>query len=134
MVRLPHGVAFLPACWLALGLAVLPAAHAQDKDVSRGESLFHARCGGCHSLSENRTGPALRGVLVRVAGKAPDFEYSKALRAANHVWTRDKLLAWLSGPEALVPGQAMDYSLDAADERLAVVEFLATVASLPVTR
>lgn len=112
---------------------MLPVAHAQEREVSRGEALFNARCGGCHSLGGNRTGPALGDVLGRVAGKAPDFDYSKALRAAKHVWTRDKLLAWLTGPEALVPGQTMDYSLDAADERLAVVEFLATARHKPAT-
>ena len=129
------GLASLPACVLALSSAVamLPVVHAQEREVSRGEVLFNARCSGCHSLGGHRTGPALGDVLGRVAGKAPDFDYSKALRAATHVWTRDKLLTWLAGPEALVPGQAMDYSLDAAEERQAVVEFLARARHKPAT-
>ena len=132
---LAAGVASLPACVLVLSLAaaMLPVVHAKEREVSRGEALFNARCGGCHSLGGNRTGPGLGDVVGRVAGKAPDFDYSKALRAATHVWTRDKLLAWLAGPEALVPGQAMDYSLDAADVRQTVVEFLATVRRKPAT-
>jgi cytochrome c len=130
------GVRWLSLRLLAMGLAavMLPSAHAREPEVSRGESLFTARCGGCHSLDAARVGPALGQVVGRAAGKAPGFDYSKALRAATHVWSRDKLLAWLTDPEALVPGQAMDYTLDAADERQAVVEFLARASGMSPAR
>lgn len=134
--HLAGGVRSLSLRLLAIGLAavMLPSAHAQESEVSRGELLFSARCGGCHSLEADRVGPALGQVLGRVAGKVPGFDYSKALRAATHVWSRDKLLAWITDPEAIVPGQAMDYTLDAADERQAVVEFLARASKMPPVR
>lgn len=119
-----------PLQWLtALGLCavLLPGAQAQTVDAARGEALFKSRCGGCHSLERNRAGPALGNVFGRVAGKVPHFRYSKALGAASHVWTREALLAWLSGPEALVPGQAMGYHLALASDRQDVVQFLAQV-------
>lgn len=102
--------------------------------VSNGKMIFESRCIACHSLDTNRVGPALQGVVGRVAGKAPDFAYSKALGAASHSWERDKLLAWLTDPEALVPGQGMGYSVEKADDRRDVVAYLATVpATAPVT-
>jgi cytochrome c len=67
-------------------------------------------------------------VYGRVAGKAPDFSYSKALAAAQHRWTRDKLLAWLANPEALVPGQGMGYQVPSTPDREDLVAYLASLA------
>ena len=116
---------------LALGLlvAALPVAQAQSGDVQRGRGLFESRCGGCHSLDTNRVGPALGTVVGRAAGKKADFAYSAALSAATHVWTPDKLQAWLTDPEALVPGQAMGYRLSEAVDRRDVVAFLQSLAA-----
>ena len=100
---------------------------AQAPSIGNGKMIFESRCIACHSLDANRIGPALQGVVGRVAGKAPDFAYSKALGAASHRWERDKLLAWLTNPEALVPGQGMGYSVEKADDRRDVVAYLATV-------
>lgn len=108
---------------------VLPVAMAQDADVQRGRQLFESRCGGCHSLDENRVGPALGTVVGRVAGKRADFAYSPALSRATHVWTPEKLMAWLTDPEALVPGQAMGYRLAEAGDRHDVVAFLQSLAA-----
>ncbi|MDQ7744844.1 c-type cytochrome [Hydrogenophaga pseudoflava] len=115
----------------AMGLlaAAVPAAQAQSGDVARGRDLFESRCGGCHSLDENRVGPALGTVVGRAAGKKADFAYSAALAAAGHVWTPDKLQAWLTDPEALVPGQAMGYRLSEAVDRRDVVAFLQSLAA-----
>jgi cytochrome c len=70
-------------------------------------------------------------VVGRVAGKQADFAYSAALTRATHVWTPEKLQTWLTDPEALVPGQAMGYSLSLPDDRRDVVAFL---QSLPRAR
>ena len=77
---------------------------------------------------EHRVGPALGTVAGRTAGKAPGYTYSPAMSEATHVWTGDKLQAWLTDPEALVPGQAMGYSLSLADDRRDVVAFLQSLA------
>lgn len=116
---------------LGLGalLAALPAAQAQSGDALRGRGLFESRCGGCHSLDDDRVGPALGNVVGRVAGKKAGFAYSAALAAAAHVWTPDKLQAWLTDPEALVPGQAMGYRLSEAADQRDVVAFLQSLAA-----
>jgi mono/diheme cytochrome c family protein len=57
---------FLCAC------LVFVAARAED-DVARGERLYQARCGACHSLDEHGAGPIgpagtapLRGFAIRL--------------------------------------------------------------------
>jgi cytochrome c len=111
-----------------LASAGAPLAHAQGGDAVKGRQLFESRCGGCHSLDQHRVGPALGTVAGRAAGKAPGYTYSPAMGQATHVWSADKLQAWLTDPEALVPGQAMGYSLSLADDRRDVVAFLQSLA------
>lgn len=105
-----------------------PLAQAQSGDLQKGRQLFESRCMGCHSLDANRVGPALGTVVGRVAGKQADFAYSAALTRATHVWTPENLQTWLTNPEALVPGQAMGYSLSQADDRRDVVAFLQSLS------
>ena len=111
------------------------AASAQAQSVpsaERGRALYESRCVACHSVDTNRVGPAHQGVFGRKAGSAPDYAYSKAVASSKVVWMRANLLAWLAGPEAVIPGQAMNYSLGEAAEREDVVAYLATL-SIPKT-
>jgi cytochrome c len=126
----------MPAAWqwVAMGLAagLLWAAStpvsAQDGDsVERGRAVYKEHCAGCHSVDTHREGPAHRGVVGRRAGALKDYDYSPALRDSKLLWTRETLKAWLANPEALIPGQAMDYSLEGAREREDVVAYLATL-------
>ena len=121
--------------WPAL-VACMPA-HAQPgavagasqlgPSVKRGQVLFETHCMECHAVDRHRAGPALRGVVGRVAGKAPDFFYSQALESATHVWDKPKLKAWLSNPESVVPGQEMNFQLDSARDRDDVVAYLSSL-------
>lgn len=106
----------------------LAAGSAQAESVAHGQQLFESRCVACHSLDAHRVGPALRGVLGRPAGKAPGYDYSAAMAKATHRWTADKLKAWLTNPEALVPGQAMGYQVEQAADRADIVAYLATLS------
>ena len=110
-------------------LLTLASAHAQTGSPAKGQMIFESRCVACHSLDANRVGPALGTVVGRVAGKAPDYFYSPALGAATHVWSRDKLLAWLTNPESVVPGQAMGYRVEMPEDRQDVVAYLASLPS-----
>lgn len=91
----------------ALAVALLVGAGAQAGDAARGEQLYLARCGACHSLDDNGPGPRHRGLLGRRAGTQPGFEYSAALRASGLTWTARTLDRWLADPNALVPGNKM---------------------------
>ncbi len=113
--------------WLAIALVAAWAGSptvAMAQSAERGQTLFESRCVACHSLDENRVGPALRTVLGRKAGTAPDFDYSPALAGARHRWTRALLLTWLTDPEQLVPGQRMGYRVEDAVDRADLVAFL----------
>ncbi len=113
----------------AVGLLLVGyAMPAAAQSFERGQALFESRCTGCHSLDDNRVGPALRGVVGRTAGKAAGYFYSEAMSAAKHVWDRPKLKAWLTDPENVVPGQGMNYQLEGQQDREDVVAYLASLS------
>ncbi|PJI96738.1 cytochrome c [Acidovorax sp. 69] len=114
-------------------IALLWVAHSPSnaQSVDRGRALYAAHCSSCHSTDEHGDGPAHRGVVGRRAGALKDFDYSPALRTSKLLWTRATLKAWLTDPEALIPGQGMDYQLDDARDREDVVAYLATLKRLP---
>ncbi|MEM6833631.1 MAG: c-type cytochrome [Sphingomonadales bacterium] len=77
-------------------------------DVAAGEQLFK-RCKACHLVTDEGrarpTGPRLYGLFGRTAGSLAEFKYySKALKKADHVWTEERLYAFLEDPNAYVPG------------------------------
>lgn len=108
---------------LALTL-LLASTLAAAQDARRGEALYEARCGGCHSVDANRVGPMHRGVFGRKAGAVPDFGYSAALKRSALVWREDTLDRWLADPEKTIPGQAMGVSVADARDRKDLIAFL----------
>ena len=118
-------------CAPVLGMTLLAsaagAAAQADAQVQRGRAVYESRCVACHSVESHRVGPAHQGVLGRKAGGAAGYVYSDALRDSRLVWSRTSLAAWLGGPEAVIPGQTMNYSLGDANERADVVAYLATL-------
>lgn len=114
-------------CW-ALLCPWAATAQAQAQSVDRGQVLFESRCVACHSLDANRTGPALRSVVGRTAGKAEGYFYSEAMAAATHVWSVEKLKDWLTNPQDVVPGQEMNFRVDLPQDREDVVAYLASLS------
>lgn len=99
-------------------------ATAQAAGSEWGKALYESRCGGCHSLDQDRIGPRHRGLIGRRAGTVEGFEYSAALRAARIVWSAQTLDRWLANPERLIPGQRMNYSVPDAADRAAIIAYL----------
>jgi cytochrome c len=97
-------------------------------DVAVGKSLYEAKCGACHSVDTNRTGPMHRGVVGREIASVPNFDYSPALKRLKGVWTKERLDMWLQGPQALAPGTAMFVTVDDPVERREIIEYLATLS------
>lgn len=112
--------------WTAGTLAVLAAAPPAQAagDAARGEQLYLSRCGACHSLDENRAGPAHRGVFGRKAGAAGGYAYSPALKASGIVWNERNLDRWLADPEKLVHGQKMGFSVPGRRDRDDLIAYL----------
>jgi cytochrome c len=110
--------------------ALLPAAQAlfpaHAADAARGRQLYESRCIGCHSIDENRAGPAHKGVFGRKAGMAKGFDYSDALRKTKVVWGVRTLDQWLANPETLIPGQKMGLSVPDSRDRADIIEYLRT--------
>lgn len=105
-------------------LAEMAGANPLPGDPVRGQALYGA-CMGCHSLDDNDVGPKHRGVVGRRAGVVPGYHYSPALIGSGLVWTPTNLDRWLSGPQALVPGAKMFFSLNDAQKRADIIAYLA---------
>lgn len=94
-----------------------------------GQAIFEQRCAACHSVEpdDNEVGPSLAGVVGRKAGSLAGYNYSPALKASGKVWTRPQLDQFLAGPQKLVPGTKMVMSVPAADQRQALIAYLAGI-------
>jgi cytochrome c len=110
---------------IATVLLVLQA-HAQD--AADGQRLFQQRCGACHQVDSTRNGvgPHLQGVIGRTAGGVESFRYSPAMQGSGINWDAAQLDIFLTNPAGLVRGTRMTQRFAKADERKAIIEFLAT--------
>jgi cytochrome c len=96
-------------------------------DAAHGQQLYESRCIACHSPDANRVGPMHRGVFGRKAGSVPGYAYSTALKNAGFVWDAAKLDAWLTDPQALVPGQKMNFKVAKPQDRADLIAYLKTL-------
>lgn len=113
-------------CVMAIIFLSASASVVQAGDADAGREVFK-KCAVCHRLEPNRNavGPSLHGVVGRKAGSMPGYSYSKALKAAEFVWTPGQLDQWLQNPKSLVPGNKMPFpGLPESSDRANVIEFL----------
>jgi cytochrome c len=104
--------------------AQMPLPTAKPPD---GATLFKQHCAVCHTLSLSepmRQGPPLVKIVGRPAGKAEGFKYSEALSKADFAWDETRLDAWLTDPQAVVPGVTMVYRQAKPETRAAVIAYL----------
>jgi cytochrome c len=124
-LRIAIGLAFCSAM-LAAGTAdaqmPLPAPKPPD-----GATLFKQQCGTCHAttLAEAaRQGPSLFKVVGRRAGSMEGFRYSPGFAKADFVWDEARLDAWITDPQAMIPGAVMAYRQAKPEIRSAIVAYL----------
>ncbi|WP_312166346.1 c-type cytochrome [Phenylobacterium sp.] len=119
--RPPHRLA--AGLVAAAGLAAASGATA----AVQGETVFKQQCGTCHTIAPGpaKLGPALQGVVGRKAGAVQGYAYSKALIAWGQTWTAANLDQYLAKPTATVPGTKMLVGVANAEQRAAVVDYLA---------
>ncbi len=102
------------------------AAHA-DGDPKRGAKIYGV-CAACHSLEPalNLTGPSLAGLWGKKAASVTDFvRYSSALKEQGFIWDETSLNAWLTDPNAFVPGTYMTFrGIDDKKARGDLIAFL----------
>ena len=124
---------------LAAAIALIAAAGARalDGDPARGERVF-LRCYSCHSVDPHETatmqGPSLFRVLGRRAASLEGFDYSDALKeraAQGLVWDDAALDAFMTDPQAYIPGVSMGFfGLDDARDRADLIAYLRQAATV----
>ena len=100
----------------------LPAAKSPDA-----AALFKQQCATCHTTSLSdapRQGPPLVQIIGRQAGKVEGFHYSPGLAQAGFTWDEGRLDAWLTNPQAVIPGAIMTYRQPKAETRAAIITYL----------
>ena len=106
------------------------AAEAKAPDLTRGQRLFK-KCIHCHTLNRkgrHRIGPNLHGLFGRRAGSIAGFDFSKAWRNANFVWTEKTLDTYLRSPRRTIPNNLMQFDgLNRAADRAALIAYLKIV-------
>lgn len=107
---------------------LLLAFHAGAQNVAAGKQAY-AQCAACHSIDGSvGVGPSLQGVNGRLAGSAPGFRFSRAMKGAGYAWDAKTLDAYIANPQKAVPGNVMPYAgLDDAKQRADLIAYLASL-------
>ncbi|MEO8307402.1 MAG: c-type cytochrome [Pseudomonadota bacterium] len=117
----------------AVLLASVSAMAAGDKaDVENGNLIFTQRCGICHAVNKDPSGPVagpnMVGILGRKAASVPGFAmYSEALKKSGLTWNPKTLSEFLTMPMQKVPGTVMPMMLPDDKERADVIAYMATL-------
>lgn len=129
----PFLVMFVVAVvWMGLaspGRAVAGPAMSAPPAAEGGDVLFQKRCGGCHSVDQDKEGPRLHHVYGAKAGSVASFKYSAALKSSNVVWNDATLDKWLTNTDSVVPDNDMDYRVPKPEERSAIIQYLKSISS-----
>jgi len=96
-----------------------------QRKAGRGEQIFKDHCAGCHAVSnETIAGPPLAGVVGRKIGSVEDYPYSQALTRAGGVWTKKRLIDFLSNPQKNFEGAEMEQIDLSPEQYQLVVQYL----------
>lgn len=114
-----------PGIVLAQLLCIGVAAAAPPEE---GRSLYQSKCGGCHSVGADRTGPHHQNVVGRRVASVPGYDYSPALKKLGGIWTPARLDLWLSDTQKMAPRSKMYLALDDARQRGLIIAYLQSVS------
>ncbi len=100
----------------------LPEAKALD-----GATAFRQQCGVCHTTNLTdtpRQGPTMAKIVGRKAGSVDSFKYSAGFALVDFSWDETRLDAWLTNPQAVIPGAVMAYKQAKPEVRTAIIGYL----------
>jgi cytochrome c len=92
-----------------MALAFSLATPAFAADVDHGKQVFQA-CAACHTDRPDAIGPSLKGIFGRKAAALEDYRYSNPMKRANLIWDDANLRAYVSDPQAKIPGNRMPFA------------------------
>ena len=125
VIGLATGLGFCGVMLVAnAALAQMPLPEAKPPD---GPTLFKQQCATCHTnnlADPVRQGLSLFGVIGRRAGSATGFHYSAGFAKADFAWDDAKLDAWMTNPQAVIPGAVMAYRQAKPEIRAAIITYL----------
>jgi cytochrome c len=125
LIGLAIGLGLCGAMLLAsAAMAQMPLPEAKPPD---GPTLFKQQCATCHTndlADAVRQGPSLFGVIGRRAGSSTGFHYSAGFAKADFVWDDARLDAWMTNPQAMIPGAVMAYRQAKPEIRAAIIAYL----------
>jgi cytochrome c len=120
----------LPMC-AAIAILMAFAGTARAEDTAAMAKLgapTYRTCAACHSLQPglHLSGPSLAGLWGKNAASAENYgRYTEALKKEDLVWDEDTLNAWLTAPQAMVPGTTMTFrGIEKDETRTNLIAFL----------
>jgi cytochrome c len=87
-------------------------------------AILYQGCQDCHSIEKNDVGPMHKGVVGRMAGTVPNYNYSAALKNSKIEWSEQNRDKWLTNPQDFVPGTKMFYEVQNPQDRADIIAFL----------
>jgi len=120
---LPRSTASLVLATVAIAIACTVGPARATGNAARGQTLYKG-CADCHSTDKNDVGPMHKGVVGRVSGTVPGYDYSPGLRNAKIVWTEENLDKWLNDPQLMVSDTKMLFSVESPQDRADLIAFL----------
>jgi cytochrome c len=125
VIGLVTALGFCGAMLVAVAaMAQIPLPEAKPPD---GPTLFKQQCATCHANNLNdpaRQGPSLFGIVGRRVGSVEGFHYSAGFGKADFTWDDAKLDAWMTNPQAMIPGAIMAYRQAKPEIRAAIIAYL----------
>ncbi len=106
----------------------------QPQAVSGPAALFAEKCSGCHqseSVSGNRIGPNLHGVLGRPIASLGGYpDYSVCLKKKGGDWSRESLDRFLTSPATFCPGTKMQFAgVESPKDRESIIGYLLSLSN-----
>ena len=99
--------------------------------LENGEKIFK-KCASCHTHvkgGENKTGPAMWGIVNREKGSAEGFAYSGALAAFGGDWNVEELNKFLLKPKKYITGTKMNYNgIKKDQDRADLIKWLSSLS------
>ncbi|GAA5098470.1 hypothetical protein GCM10023260_09040 [Bartonella acomydis] len=108
----------------------------QQGNLEKGRKLFR-QCAICHTSGRNesgRVGPVLWDIVNRPLAAAPDFAYSRVLRAnSDQKWDFINLDRYLQSPRKAFPGTIMSFrGIKNDQDRADLLLYLRSLSDHPV--